>query len=77
MIRAAMVIARRDFLAVVATPTFLMFLLAPLFMIGFVLIGGSGATQVAASSAKLTRIAIIADDQESLAFTKEIGRAHV
>ena len=28
------VIARRDFMAVVATPTFLLFLLAPFFMLG-------------------------------------------
>ena len=33
-LRNMLVVARRDFLAIVATPTFLLFLLAPLFMIG-------------------------------------------
>ena len=32
-IRSMFVVARRDFLAIVATPTFLLFLLAPLFMV--------------------------------------------
>ena len=35
-LRQVAVIARRDFLAVVATPTFLLFLLAPFFMLGSV-----------------------------------------
>lgn len=74
MIRSAMVIARRDFLAVVATPTFLMFLLAPLFMIGFALIGGTGATQVAASSAKVTRIAAIANEADGAALARADAR---
>src|SRR3546814_1579392 len=33
LLRTIFVVARRDFLAIVATPTFLLFLLAPLFMI--------------------------------------------
>jgi ABC-2 type transport system permease protein len=65
LIRQAAVIARRDFLAVVATPTFLMFLLAPLFMIAFGIVGGSGANQVVASSEQSARIAIIATQADA------------
>jgi ABC-2 type transport system permease protein len=56
----SLIIARRDFLAVVATPTFLLFLLAPLFMIVLAALGGSGASQVAVTSANAARIAVIA-----------------
>ena len=38
----ALVVARRDFISIVATPTFLVFLLAPLIMVGFSAIGGLG-----------------------------------
>jgi ABC-2 type transport system permease protein len=65
LIRQIAVIARRDFLAMVATPTFLLFLLAPLFMIGFGAVGGSGAAQLGASSAGKTRIAAIAAGPEA------------
>ncbi|MEQ1547018.1 MAG: ABC transporter permease [Chakrabartia sp.] len=77
LIRQAAVIARRDFLAVVATPTFLMFLLAPLFMIGFGIVGGSGATQVAASSEQSTRIAIIATEADARALKETDARMRV
>lgn len=56
----SLIIARRDFLAVVATPTFLLFLLAPLFMIVLAALGGTGASQVAVTSANAARIAVIA-----------------
>lgn len=59
-VRQTFIIARRDFLAVVATPTFLLFLLAPLFMIGIGAVGGSGAEQVARSAEAAQRIAIVA-----------------
>jgi ABC-2 type transport system permease protein len=65
LIRQITVIARRDFLAMVATPTFLLFLLAPLFMIGFGAVGGSGAAQLGASSAGKTRIAVISSGAEA------------
>lgn len=42
----AMVIARRDFSAIVLTPTFLIFLLAPLFMLSVATIGSLGAVRV-------------------------------
>ncbi len=59
--REAMVVARRDFLAVVATPTFLLFLLAPLFMLSMGLVGGMGASGMADSAASKDRIVMIAD----------------
>jgi len=42
----ALVIARRDFGAIVLTPTFLIFLLAPLFMLSVATIGSLGAMHV-------------------------------
>lgn len=65
MIRQAMVVARRDFVAVVGTPTFLLFLLAPLFMILMSVLGVTGAAQIADSSQDKTRIGVIADAGDS------------
>ena len=56
----AMVVARRDFLAIVATPTFLLFLLAPLMMLAFGLIGGLGAAAVADNDENNSRLVVIA-----------------
>lgn len=47
----ALVIARRDFSAIVLTPTFLIFLLAPLFMLTIATIGSLGAVRVVEGSA--------------------------
>jgi ABC-2 type transport system permease protein len=66
-LRQAAVVARRDFIAMVATPTFLLFLLAPLFMVLIGIAGGSGATQVAESTAKASRIAAIASAPDGMA----------
>jgi ABC-2 type transport system permease protein len=44
--KQALVIARRDFTAIVLTPTFLIFLFAPLFMLTVATLGGLGAAQV-------------------------------
>jgi len=62
------VIARRDFLSIVATPTFLLFLLAPLLMIGMAAIGGVGASQLADSARGAGRIVAVVDtgDAEAL-----------
>ncbi len=65
-LRQTLVIARRDFLAVVGTPTFLLFLLAPLFMVLMGGLGGVGASQVANSSEGAARIAIVAKAQDKL-----------
>ena len=60
-LRNMRVVARRDFLAIVATPTFLLFLLAPLFMLAMALAGGTGAAQLADSARGAGRIVAIAD----------------
>ncbi len=60
LFRDAAVIARRDFLSIVATPTFLLFLLAPLFMLGLGVVSGTGAASVATSSVgKMRLVAIV------------------
>lgn len=61
----ARVIARRDFKAVVATPTFLLFLLAPLFMIVMAVLGGTGASQAVSSAQDKVRIAAIASPDDA------------
>lgn len=63
--RQGAVIARRDFQAVVKTPTFLLFLLAPVFMLMFGWLGGSGASQVAEGASNLSRIAVIASERDA------------
>lgn len=67
-LRNILVVARRDFLAIVATPSFLLFLLAPLFMVAMGLAGGMGASQLADSARGAGRIVVIADaaDVEAL-----------
>ncbi|WP_188237371.1 ABC transporter permease [Sphingopyxis sp. LK2115] len=68
ILRNILVVARRDFLAIVATPAFLLFLLAPLFMVGMGLAGGVGASQLADSARGAERIVAIVDpaDVEAL-----------
>lgn len=62
--RQAMVVARRDFLAIVATPTFLLFLLAPLMMLAFGMIGGLGAAAVADNNEGNARLVVIAEAEQ-------------
>ncbi|WP_217352614.1 ABC transporter permease [Sphingomonas sp. ID1715] len=45
LLQQALVVARRDFTAITLTPTFLIFLLAPLFMFGIATIGSLGAVR--------------------------------
>ncbi len=61
LLRCIFVVARRDFLSIVATPTFLVFLLAPLFMIGMGALGGLGASQLADTARGAGRIVAIID----------------
>ena len=68
------VIARRDFLAIVATPTFLLFLLAPLFMVGMAAVGGLGASQLADSARGKGRIVAIVDAADVEALGKADAR---
>lgn len=63
-LRNMFVVARRDFLAIVATPTFLLFLLAPLFMVAMGAIGGVGASQLADSARGAGRLVVLADAQD-------------
>jgi ABC-2 type transport system permease protein len=59
------VIARRDFMAVVATPTFLLFLFTPFFMIGFGLASGYGGQYLAKSSSIKRQMIVITDPRQS------------
>lgn len=62
-VRQTLTVARRDFTATVFTPTFLLFLLAPLIMIGFGLAGGLGAaTATKGGEAKMRMVLIAAPD---------------
>lgn len=60
MLRQALTVARRDFTATVMTPTFLLFLLSPLLMIGFGVVGSMSATSAAGSGEARQRIVVIA-----------------
>ena len=63
-IRQTLTIARRDFIATVFTPIFLLFLFAPVIMGSFGAIGGMGAASVAdGASDKIRVVAIVARDQ--------------
>lgn len=66
IIRQTLTIARRDFVATVFTPTFLLFLLSPVIMLSFGLIGGMGASSMASSAVEKARIvAVVAPDQQA------------
>ncbi len=68
LLAQSLVIARRDFLSIVATPTFLLFLLAPLIMLGFGAIGGASSVQLAENAGKAERIIAIVAEEERAAF---------
>ncbi len=64
LIRQTLTIARRDFTATVFTPLFLLFLLSPMIMIAFGVVGGlGGATLARGSGDKVQIIAIARPDQ--------------
>ncbi|TXC73483.1 ABC transporter permease [Sphingorhabdus soli] len=65
-LRQTFVIARRDFLSIVATPTFLLFLLAPLFMLGFGLVGGLGASALDGDGSDNIVIAVVSPADAAL-----------
>lgn len=64
-IKQIAVIARRDFLAVVATPTFLVFLFAPFFMFAISAGGGLGLATLAKSGGDTKQLSVIANAQDS------------
>ena len=61
-VRQMLTVARRDFVATVFTPIFLLFLFAPVIMGSFGAIGGLGAQSVATGSSERTRIVAIVPD---------------
>ena len=67
LLRQALVIARRDFVSIVVTPTFLVFLLAPLLMVAISTVGGMGARHMADSAGASERIVAIMPAQERMA----------
>jgi ABC-2 type transport system permease protein len=67
LLQQSLVVARRDFTAIVATPTFLLFLLAPLMMIGFAGIGGASAGAFIDSAGSQTRIVAVVPETERAA----------
>lgn len=68
ILRQAFVIARRDFISIVATPTFLLFLLAPLMMLGFAMVGGASAGQLVEAAGSQERIVAIVPQSERAAY---------
>lgn len=65
MLRQTLTVARRDFTATVMTPTFLLFLLSPLLMIGFGVIGSMSASSAAGSGEERQRIVVIAAPEKA------------
>jgi ABC-2 type transport system permease protein len=62
--QSALVVARRDFIALVATPTFLIFLLAPLFFAMISIGGGAGSVYLAQSAPGKPEVAIALTNTE-------------
>ena len=62
LVRQTLTVARRDFIATVFTPIFLLFLFAPLIMGAFGAVGGLGASSVATSAGDRGRIVVIVPD---------------
>ena len=73
LIRQTMTIARRDFVATVFTPIFLLFLFAPLIMVAFSTIGAMGAAQAADHGTDRVRIVAIVSDATATAFAAAGG----
>ncbi len=64
-LRQTFTVVRRDFTATVFTPTFLLFLLAPLIFLSFSVIGGLGAASITDSGEDKLRIVVIAPPAQS------------
>ncbi len=65
LVRQTLTIARRDFVATVFTPTFLIFLFAPVVMGSFGAIGGLGASAATSGSGDKTRIVALVSGEEA------------
>ena len=70
LIRQTLTIARRDFVATVFAPMFLVFLLSPLIMIGFGAGGGMAAQSMASGSADKSRLLVLAPTSEAPVLSK-------
>ena len=67
----ALIIARRDFMAVVATPTFLLFLLAPFLMLGVSIASGIGGAYLAKGQHDSRQMIVIAAPADTKRLTME------
>lgn len=65
LVRQTLTIARRDFVATVFTPTFLIFLFAPVVMGSFGAIGGFGANAATSGAGDKTRIVALVDGDQA------------
>ncbi|WP_448661928.1 ABC transporter permease [Sphingomonas sp. CJ20] len=61
--RQTMTVARRDFVATVFTPTFLLFLFAPVMFLAFGTVGGLGAQSIVGDDSKLQMVVIAPPEQ--------------
>jgi ABC-2 type transport system permease protein len=71
LIRYGLVIARRDFMAVVATPTFLLFLLTPFLMLGISVASGFGGAYLATGTNDARIMIVIASAADADRITAE------
>ena len=69
LIRQTLTIARRDFTATVFTPLFLLFLLSPLIMISFGVIGGLGGATLARGAGDKVQLVVIASAADHAALS--------
>jgi hypothetical protein len=75
----ALIIARRDFMAVVATPTFLLFLLAPFLMLGVSVASGIGGAYLAKGQHDSREMVVIASaaDAKRLKVEEDVLRSRL
>ena len=73
-VRQMLTIARRDFIATVATPVFLLFLFAPALMLALSTLGGIGAASMDAGDAQRTRVIAITSPAVSTTMAHENER---
>ncbi|OYY69689.1 ABC transporter permease [Sphingomonas sp. 28-63-12] len=74
LVRQTLTIARRDFTATVFTPLFLLFLLSPLFLIGFATVGALGGSSLARGPADKVRILAFVSPEDGKLLTTADGR---
>lgn len=71
LLRQGFVIARRDFMAVVATPTFLLFLLTPFLLLAISVASGLGGAYLAKGNERSEQMVVIADDIQAARIRSE------